>query len=107
MALSGRRRHGEGREGFRVLRSYRRNPASVEATEVEAPGVGQMAGLDVAQRRENRLGATGELALPGGEHFLHRQALHIVLRAAQRAGDERKGATVRGALAVEIGTGRE
>ena len=52
-----------------------------------------MLGLDVAQRREYRLGATGKLALPALEHLPHRHALQVFLRPAQRAGNQRKGAT--------------
>jgi hypothetical protein len=48
---SGRCREcGEGRERFLILLTHRRDPAGVEADEVEAPGVGQVRGLDVAQR---------------------------------------------------------
>ena len=51
MALSGRcREYGEGRERVLILLTHRSHPAPLEAAEVEAPGVGQMFGLDVAER---------------------------------------------------------
>ena len=51
MALSGRCPEcGEGRERLLILLTHRSHPARVEAAEVEATGVGQMLGLDVAER---------------------------------------------------------
>src|SRR5215470_9411092 len=90
-------------ERLLVRLAHRLHALRLEASEVEVPGVRQVRRLDVAQRREDRLGAPGELALPGREHVLDRNALQVVLRAAQAAGDEREGAAARIALDVALG----
>ena len=51
--------------------------------------------LHLAERREDRLGAPRELALPVRQHLRDHLALRVRLRAAERAGDDREAARAR------------
>jgi len=72
----------DGVARYAICRSTRR----LEAGKVERAGIGEVRRTHVAQRGEDGLGAARERALPVGEHFLDRDALQVVLRAAETAG---------------------
>src|SRR5688572_3719520 len=70
---------GSGRSGY---------SADIELLEIELGRVGKMRHFHVAQGREDGFGAAGKVLLPLREHLFHRHALHVVLRAAELAGDD-------------------
>src|SRR5262245_21187273 len=59
--------------------------------EVVELAVEQVRGDDVAERVEDRLDAARMLLLPFAQQRAHLLALQVFLRAAERAGDDRKG----------------
>ena len=56
----------------------------------EQRGIGQVRSRDIAQRGKDGLHAAGKSLLPVLEHVLHRDALQVGLRAAQRARYQRE-----------------
>src|SRR5215510_1051392 len=62
-----------------------------KAREIEGARIAEMRGHYVAQAARDRFEAPGMVALPIVEHLLDRDALQIVLRSAQAAGNDRKG----------------
>src|SRR5687767_14128415 len=52
-----------------------------------------MLDLDMPQRAENALGAARKLFVPLSEHLFHGDTLHVVLRAAKLAGNDREPST--------------
>ena len=58
---------------------------------------------DVAKAREDGLGATGILRFPFAQHLLDLDSLHVLLRPAQRAGNQRELTSTRVALDVTLG----
>src|SRR5580704_8570837 len=69
--------------------------ASLEAGEVKQLEVGELRAGHVADTGEYRFDTAGKFLLPFKQHVLHDGALHIRLRAAQRAGDDGKRASRR------------
>src|SRR5688572_9959689 len=79
----------------------------IESDEVEAPGIGQVLGRNIAQGGEYRFGAARELTLPFRQHPLDLLALRVVLRAAQLARNDRKFPRTRVSLDLRFGHVRE
>src|SRR6266851_1614274 len=63
---------------------------AIEAREVEQRRVCELGTGDIADAGEDRLDAAGKLLFPIAQHVLHHQPLHIGLRTAQGAGNDRK-----------------
>src|SRR6185312_6257696 len=75
----------------------------VESREVKVTRISEMLELDVAQSGKDALGASGVRVLPGPEHLLDGDALHVVLRATQPARNDWEAAATRVALDVTLG----
>src|SRR5690348_625892 len=78
------RRYGCGADLCRL----RSDPLPVESREIEVAGIGEVLDFHAAQGGEDALRAPGVRALPVSEHLLDGDALHVVLRATELAGDD-------------------
>ncbi len=61
-----------------------------ESREIERRGVRELRGRGVADARKNGLDAAGKLDVPFLQHLFHRQPLHVRLRTAERARNDRE-----------------
>src|ERR1700689_4838958 len=71
----------------------------LETREIEQLGIGELRCGYIADAGEYRLDTAGKLEFPLLEHISHDQALHMRLRAAQGAGNDREFA--RGGIALD------
>src|SRR5271166_73753 len=82
-------------------------PKPLETMKIEQRRIRQLRSGDIANGRKYRLDAARKFLLPFLQHIFHDDPLHVGLRAAQRAGDDRKVARGRIARDQALGDVRE